>query len=70
MKDNKNTNTVSSELGEGDLDQVSGGFGGENKPCPDCGSKKSAIFLFEKKKLVCPDCGHVYLSISADPFAR
>ena len=50
MKDNKNTNTVSSELGEGDLDQVSGGFGGENKPCPDC--------------------GHVYKGISANPFAR
>ena len=70
MKDNKNTNTVSSELGEGDLDQVSGGFGGENKPCPDCGSKRPPVFLFQKKQLVCPDCGHVYKSISANPFAR
>ena len=70
MKDNKNTNTVSSELGEGDLDQVNGGLSVENKPCPNCGSEKFAVFLFEKKKLVCPDCGYVYLSIPADPFAR
>ena len=53
MKDNKNTNTVSSELGEGDLDQVSGGLSVENKPCPDCGSKRFAVFLFQKKQLVC-----------------
>ncbi|MBR4702680.1 MAG: hypothetical protein IKD63_01600 [Oscillospiraceae bacterium] len=57
MEDEKKT---VQEISDEALDQVAGGFGGKDNPCPDCGSKKYARFRAADKKYVCPDCGHVY----------
>ncbi len=58
MDDNKNMKTVSPELSDEALDQVVGGRGEPDNPCPDCGSTKPAIQT--REGYLCPDCGHVY----------
>ena len=58
------------ELTDDEVDQVAGGFGGAINPCPVCRSTKNAVTDFWSGKVVCPDCGHVYLYLATEAYER
>lgn len=48
------------ELTDEQLEAVSGGCGGSNIRCPDCGSEDLTILATEEAKFCCRRCGKIF----------